>query len=409
NGNQVSETNENVQLLRATFNSSFFTDGYVDASSGYPEKDIIGDGLGRMLYDADRQVYQAEFLIPLIEDASGQDANITSSTRYQIELRDSFQPTVPAENVAKLFDDGAWETIPLNDLEESYSHPQLPTNLTGLIVFVSSHEDSAGEIYTLDPATGQITRVTNNSLPEDGVSLSNDRTRIAFHAQSDASNVTSFEIYTINVDGSNQIQLTDDSFANAHPAWSPDDSKISYSPIFPVDTATVVIMTSSGQFLRNITPAGIEDADAEYLPDGRIVMKTNRWNALPQLQTGVMDDFGNNVKQLTFIENVSDHDPIGNDTHVIFERYMKGTKFDDDPEAIVIPWNIVEARLDGGGETNLRADGWMNFIPVYDPSDNYILYVRGPHFQEAVLMTRSGEILGRLIPDITKISYLDWK
>ena len=41
------------------------------------------------------------------------------------------------------------------------------------------------------------------------------------------------EIYTINVDGTGLAQLTNDGFINAHPAWSPDDSLICWSPLTP--------------------------------------------------------------------------------------------------------------------------------------------------------------------------------
>jgi small GTP-binding protein len=48
----------------------------------------VGDGQGRMRYDPVTQKYQAQFLIPLLPDASGEDAEITTSTRFNVVFWD---------------------------------------------------------------------------------------------------------------------------------------------------------------------------------------------------------------------------------------------------------------------------------------------------------------------------------
>jgi hypothetical protein len=88
---------------------------------------------------------------------------------------------------------------------------------------------------------------------------------------------------------------------------------------------------------------------------------------------------------------------------------MKGTDFGTDLEAAFTPWDIVEAQLDGSEEQVLLSDGWVNWLPVYDPSEKYICYLKSSGHTAAYLMTRRGRHLGRLIPNITRIRYIDWK
>jgi len=88
---------------------------------------------------------------------------------------------------------------------------------------------------------------------------------------------------------------------------------------------------------------------------------------------------------------------------------IKGTHYATDVEAFFSPWDIVEARLDGGAEQTLISDGWINWLPVYDPSGQYICYLKGSGYTAAYLMTRNGKQLGRFIPSITRMAYIDWK
>ncbi len=405
NGNNVIDPNEDYRWVRATNSGSFFRDAYFDGARD--EDDIVGDGWAKMKYQSASGKYQAEFIIPLSNDINEQDSTITSSSRFQLIIRDGYQPYESILNQAIVFPASNLPRISMQ-APALYNHPKMPTDLTGLIVYVSTHEEPAGEIYTLDPATGETFRVTNNTLGENAVSLSRDRTKIAFHAFNDPSDVTTLEIFSINIDGTQMQQLTDDDNANAHPAWSPDGTRLSYSPIFPVAPG-ITIISESGQFIQNLTPQGIEDHDADYLPDGRIVFKTNRWSSSPQWLTGIMNEDGTNVRQLSFASNVSDHDQFGNDEAVIFERFPKGTNYETDPEGVTLGWDLIEAPLDGSGEFTLLSDGRMNTTPVYDPSGEYILYMKGPAYFEASLMTRAGKILGRFIPDVTQIKFIDWR
>jgi len=407
-GNGRHETGEDKRMLIAASVGAYYMDQYASEGDG---DDLIGDGFGWLRYHEELQTYQAEFLFPLTGDARGEDGDISDITRMNIILFDHIVLEVSSGNTAflnpNLTNSRGWPKVSVYPVDP-LSRESIPDGLTGLIVFISTHEDEKGEIYTFDPQSRITTRITDNDLYEENVSLSHDRTKIAFHATTDKLDYTQYEIYTINVDGSELTRLTDNTVLDGHPGWSPDDTKIAYAS-FRDEKASVIVMTSDGTEIADLTQPQFDDNDPDWLPDGRIVFKTDRFSALPELRIAVMDDTGDNVKQVTFMDGVVDHDPMGDMQYTVFERLMKSANYATDVTSIFTPWNIIEASLDGSEERSLVADVWINWLPVYDPSGQYIVYLKTHGYTDARLITRDGKDLGRLIPDITRLTYIDWK
>ena len=418
NGNGIFEVNEDARRLVMTDFGSGYSDIH-NVNSGNDDNDAVGDGIGKMIRSGG--VYHAEFLIPLAPDATGQDGVLNASTRFNINILDKIRPVALDGNVGSLsgpanmsigMNSSGWPLLPYA-IPVTHDQPQIPANLGGLIAFISDHENPAGEIYTFDPATKIVTRVTyTTGLYVDGVSLSHDRTRVAYYAAPTNTDFANYEIYTVNVDGTNPIRLTNNAILDGHPAWSPDDSKIVYASFRDGWQASLVTMNlATGAEIADLTPVGVNDNDPDWLPDGRIVFKTDRFNSsLPdQVRIAVMNNDGSNVRPLTNTAGTSDHDPTATNTVTVFERFTKDTNYSTDPSSIYTPWNIVEARIDGSGERTLLADGWVNWLPVHDPSGQYLVHLKSVGYTDARLMSREGRDLGRLIPGITKIRYIDWK
>jgi hypothetical protein len=412
-GDGMLDPGEDERTVIAASIGSVYVDQHVSAGD---ETDLIGDGFGKLSYDSANRTFSAEFLIPLTSDAAGEDAGLTAQARYNLiffDGADLTNPGSPSGNAGAVYglgnDSASWPALPLASARP-YDYPVRPSNLTGLIVFISDDEETNGEIYSFDPATDLVTRVTNlPGLFKDNASLSHDRTRIAFHGSPDRNDYSAYEIYTVNIDGTNLTQLTSNAILDGHPGWSPDDSHIVYASFRNPGRASLVVMTDSGVEIGELTPAGADDNDPDFLPDGRIVFKTDRFSTSPELRIAVMNADGSRVVQVTDVDGVSDHDPVGDRTFAVFERFNKGTNYATDVEAMFTPWDLVEARLDGSGEETLLSDGWVNWLPVYDPSGGYICYLKNSGYTAAYLMSRNGKDFGRLIPDITRIRYIDWK
>ncbi|MBI5891861.1 MAG: PD40 domain-containing protein [Nitrosomonadales bacterium] len=416
-GNGVLDENEDAHRLVMTNYGSAYSDLHAHLTDAID--DAVADGRGRMTYSAGE--YHAEFLIPLAPDAAGEDGTLNATTRFNVLLYDHVQIPVPAGNIGYLNGGpqlGAgtvttsWALLP-HVAPGTYDQPAMPVGLTGLIAFISDHENPMGEIYTFNPATSNVVRVTNTTgLYLDGVSLSHDRSRIAFYAAPTSTDYANYEIYTVNADGTNLQQITNNALLDGHPAWSPNDGEIIYASFRAAGKASLIRMNSTTHAeILNLTPAGANDNDPDWLPDGRIVFKTDRFGTAgsPQVRIAVVNADGTALHQLTNTAGTSDHDPVATNTATVFERFTKGTDYSTDPSALYAAWNIVEARIDGSSERNLIADGWINWLPVYDPTGQYLVYLKSVGYTDARLMNKDGRDLGRLIPGITRVRYIDWK
>lgn len=404
---------DDARSLIAASVSSLYLDQH-DTASG-AQSDTVGDGFGRLRYDSSSGQYTAEFRFPLKADIKQQDGNLVTGTRYNIVLFDHVQLANGSGNIGSAYgggaDTSAWPSLTLSS-GGTYARPQMPDNLTGLIVFVGDQDvPGNGEIYTYDPVTKVVKRVTNMpGLFKDNVSLSHDRTRVAFEGATNKNDLTTYEIYVLDLRTGKVTQLTHNAILDGHPGWSPDDTRIAYVSFRDPQGESVITMTADGTEIGNLTPSGMADNDPDYLPDGRIVFKTDRFSTEPQVRIATMNESGGNVKQLTFGSGFSDHDPVGNNTYAIFERFPKATQYDTDPEAPFIGWNIVEAALDDSGEHTVLSDGWVNWLPVFAPGGKYIGYLKSTGaYTDIELMTTDGTKIGRLVPNMGQVRYYDWK
>jgi hypothetical protein len=83
------------------------------------------------------------------------------------------------------------------------------------------------------------------------------------------------EIYVINSDGSNIINITRYIADEASPAWSPDGRKISF--MVNHGTNQIYIMNVNGSNAINLSPDATNDSDPTFSPDGtKIAFQTSR-------------------------------------------------------------------------------------------------------------------------------------
>ncbi len=304
------------------------------------------------------------------------------------------------------------------------------------IVFMSKADSPEGELYTLNK-NGQITRLTNNNRHENNPAISFDGKKVAFNG-GDEGNQLTWEIYILDLYTGEETQLTDNNVIDAHPDWSPDDSKIVFGSFRdpqenPSSTADIYYMMSNdGSALTQLTDSSWEDNDPEWSPDGaRIVFKsTQNTQQGGREEIYIMRSDGTEVQRLTTTCGwQSDHDPSWspNSDQILFTRFegsrawFDAANFAEDWEDLT-PWNIHRVDLNGNVErlTNSSDAGWG--VALYSADASRILFgtvdwitnndnqvIGGYH--RLILMYPDGSNQRRLLPDddhTGTLEYFDW-
>jgi len=135
-----------------------------------------------------------------------------------------------------------------------------------VIAFVSLHTDVShfDQIFTVDPLTDERKQLTHvdGGNPQ-APAWSPDGTRIAFHVV--YGGALDAELFVMNADGSELVQLTDDASDDSSPAWSPDGSRIAF-----VRDGRVMTMDPDGGDVEPVTPATMLAFDPAWSTDGRL-------------------------------------------------------------------------------------------------------------------------------------------
>ena len=142
---------------------------------------------------------------------------------------------------------------------------------------------------TLTPAVGPAGILTPSFVPP-----ASESGRLAFASTRDGD----YEIYLVNRDGSDLLQLTfNEGVYDYAPAWSPDGSQIVYVSTADGD-AEIMIMNADGSGIRAVTDNNSKDVDPDWSPDGEwIAFSSNRDG---DFELYVMRPDGSGLRQLTF-------------------------------------------------------------------------------------------------------------
>jgi Tol biopolymer transport system component len=177
---------------------------------------------------------------------------------------------------------------------------------TGLCVPVPAWTLAVMTKYSAVPRTSRIAWLAGLSVlaalvavpapaAADGVSVAGGR--IAFVSNRDGNP----EIYTMNADGSAPTRLTDHPEVDAHPAWSPDGTRIAFTryaqitlPDGTVDRdADIHVMNADGTGLTNLSRSpGTFELDPTWSPDGSRLAFVRAGDQLPRIWTMNADGSG---------------------------------------------------------------------------------------------------------------------
>ena len=154
-----------------------------------------------------------------------------------------------------------------------------------------SNREGNWEIYVMDVDGSNLVNLTNFGANERNASWSPDGTKILLESDRDGNS----EIYMMNNDGSDLVRLTDDTASDRQPTWSPDGRKILFTSDREGNTE-VYTMDVDGSNLVNLTNHPNPDGGATWSPDGTKIL----FNPIRRgtYRIHVMDADGSNVVEL---------------------------------------------------------------------------------------------------------------
>ena len=173
--------------------------------------------------------------------------------------------------------------------------PEPPSGLEGRIVF-ASNRDGDFDIYAMDVDGSDLTLLTDNPADDRHPVWSPDGTKIAFQSQRDGN----WEIYVMNSDGSLVTRLISNPREDVHPAWSSDGTEIAFESNRD-GHRELYAMFSDGLRQMNISKSSDDETSPDWSPDGTRIafnrpgdngydlhtMDVGSWGIAHQLLTGV--------------------------------------------------------------------------------------------------------------------------
>jgi Tol biopolymer transport system component len=196
-------------------------------------------------------------------------------------------------------DDGSWE-FPLVSGRRAYEPTWSPD---GAKIAFQSWENDTAEIYVMDADGGNFVQLTHNSAYDDYPTWSPDGTEIVFVSGRDGNE----EIYVMSADGTNQRRLTRNSATDTWPSWSSDGKEILFQSAINYQWA-IFIMDADGTDARQISPAGYSCNFPCWSPDGTQIA-FHSWKDPNQAEIYLMDLDGNNLTRLTD-NSADDYGPL---------------------------------------------------------------------------------------------------
>ena len=132
------------------------------------------------------------------------------------------------------------------------------------IVF-ASNRDGDWDIYSMDANGNNVVQLTDYPASDEDPACSPDGRRIAFTSER---GVTP-DLYVMDTDGSNVVRLTHDKFLESRPSWTPDGTKFAFASFRNVvGNAEIYVMDPDENDPINLTNHKWQDVWPSWSPDG---------------------------------------------------------------------------------------------------------------------------------------------
>lgn len=180
----------------------------------------------------------------------------------------------------------------------------------GRFIAFTSDRVEEGDIWILDLATRNLSRITSGPWRDGPPHWSPDSKRIVF----DSARTGNRSIWAIDRDGKSLVQLTDNSSEDRNPAWSPDGGKIVFQSnrgwIGDEKFINLWMIDSDGTNLTRLTNRRCNDQSPAWNPDAKLVVFAARCEGEePGADLWLMDLGRNESRKLTQTKELAEAFP----------------------------------------------------------------------------------------------------
>jgi uncharacterized repeat protein (TIGR01451 family) len=262
------------------------------------------------------------------------------------------------------------------------------------------------EIYTIDADGTDEFNVSNEADGDLNPAWSPDGTKIVWKHDYAGKG----DIFVANADGTGKINITNNAVDDRGPVWSPDGSRILFYSRLMDDKWEVYSVNPDGSNLLRLTDHTCQSHDAVWSPDGTKIAYVCGLDEYANVY--VMDADGQNGTALTDDKEHPDEALAWSpdSTKIAYVRYDGRNRTDSEI------W-VVNVAL--GGNMQITDNGYADYTPAWSPDGDRIAfstYVDGSY--EIALMdpdganllnltqTAKGDYIPKWSPDGTMISFI---
>ncbi|KYK32985.1 MAG: hypothetical protein AYK22_06695 [Thermoplasmatales archaeon SG8-52-3] len=226
-------------------------------------------------------------------------------------------------------------------------------------------------IYKLDLENEETSLIYSSSYELEGLNVDKSNKYFVFCQKIDGNDNEHREICSLNLDGSGFRRLTNNSYWDLYPVWSPDGTKIAFLS-FRDDNLDIYCMDADGSNQELVFDSGFHDADIDW-ENGKIAFTSNSSICL-------INENGTSLVQITYPPKqgqwgsanlpFGDYDPrISPDgKEIIFSRL-------EDDESVHGNYNFFKISINGTGKTRLTNTGYSQGLTSWSYSGERIVFV----------------------------------
>ncbi len=269
------------------------------------------------------------------------------------------------------------------------------------IVFGSVRNNGNHDVFSMELDGSNQTRLTTSGAYDDQPKWSPDSSKIAFMSGRDGN----FEIYTMNADGSAQTRITNNPAADGFPAWSPDGTKLAFvrGDLRNPSTFEIYVMNANGSNETRLTNDSAIDGVPAWSPDGtKIVFMSGGSSVFDpnSFEIYTISADGNNRTRLTnntIVDGQPSYSPDG--TKILF---ASGDAMN--PNGI----EIYVMNADGSNRVQLTSNNVTDGFPAWSFDGSNIVFASGSVADETTVELFMMNANGTNRAKLTTNSNLDW-